>query len=120
MLKTNAVKYVAFQANVCIRKRICRRKFAYFEFHCRVRTIFYNKCFTINCVRAKKIIRYSVLCINLRLKMHVQSIYMRVGQLHLPLNDIVLINLYQDLRAQSSRNLRTGLIMIAGVDSPKI
>ena len=45
---------------------------------------------------------------------------MRVGQLHLPLNDIVLINLYQDLRAQSSRNLRAGLIMIAGVDSPKI
>ena len=38
----NAVKYVTFQANVCIRKRICRRKFAYFDFHCGVKTIFYN------------------------------------------------------------------------------
>ena len=28
----NAVKYVVFEANVLIRKRICRRKFAYFDF----------------------------------------------------------------------------------------
>ena len=46
-LGINAVKYVAFQANVCIRKPICCQKFAYFDLHCGVRTIchyiFYDK-----------------------------------------------------------------------------
>ena len=42
------VKYVAFEANLGIRKRICCRKFAYFDFHCGVRTIFYNEFVTIN------------------------------------------------------------------------
>ena len=44
----NVVKYVAFKANVFIRKRICRQKFTYFDLHCGVRTIFHNIYFTIN------------------------------------------------------------------------
>ena len=49
VVQCNAVKikYVAFQANVCIRKRICRRKFAYFDLLSGVRTIFHNNYFTI-------------------------------------------------------------------------
>ena len=49
-IPSNTVKYVTFQADVCTCKRVRRRKFAYayFDFHCGVRTIFlryifYNK-----------------------------------------------------------------------------
>ena len=49
---SSAVKYVAFQANVCIRKRICRQKFAYFDIHYGVRKIFHN---TLNNLKVQRI-----------------------------------------------------------------
>ena len=111
------VKYVAFQANVCIRKRICHRENSRIsDFHCGVRTIFYNKCFTINCAPRKK---YYLLQRALSLyKFTVENaraidIYAcRPAPSPTEQYNVVLINLYRDLRAQSSRNLRTGLIMI--------
>ena len=62
-LLLNAVKYAAFQVNVCIRKRICRQKFAYFDLHCGVKTIFHDAYFILNSF--KKFDEFLVHCVHL-------------------------------------------------------